>query len=59
MASETYLPGNILSMAGAAADRLLSAGSGDAALLYLYLLKAGGKAGACRRDPGTAPSGAC
>lgn len=51
MASETYLPGNILSMAGAAADRLLSAGSGDAALLYLYLLKAGGKfdpAGAAR-----------
>ena len=43
MASDAYLPGNILSMAGAAADRLMAAGSGDAALLYLYLLKVGGK----------------
>ena len=51
MAQETYLPGNILSMAGAAADRLLAAGSGDAALMYLYLLKSGGRfdpAGAAR-----------
>ena len=43
MASEAYLPGNILSMAGAVADRLMAAGSGDAALLYLYLLKNGGR----------------
>lgn len=42
MADSPYLPGNILSLAGAAADRLLEAGSGDGALLYLYLLKTGG-----------------
>lgn len=42
MANEAYLPGSILSMASAAADRLLRAGSGDASLLYLYLLKTGG-----------------
>lgn len=43
MAKNPYLPGNILSMAGEAADRLLEAGSGDGALLYLYLLKTGGE----------------
>lgn len=43
MADPVYLPGNILSMAAGAADRLLAAGSGDAALLYLYLLKTGGR----------------
>ena len=43
MANDAYLPGNILSLAGAAADRLNQAGSGDACLLYLYLLKTGGK----------------
>lgn len=42
MADRAYLPGNILSLAGAAADRLMEAGSGDAALLYLHLLKTGG-----------------
>lgn len=42
MADNAYLPGNILSLAAPAADRLLRAGSGDAALLYLYLLKANG-----------------
>ena len=42
IADSPYLPGNILSLAGAAADRLLEAGSGDGALLYLYLLKTGG-----------------
>ena len=38
-------------MAAGAVDRLLSAGSGDAALLYLWLLKTGGEydaAGAAR-----------
>lgn len=42
MADSVYLPGNILSMAAGAADRLIRAGSGDAALLYLWLLRAGG-----------------
>lgn len=42
MANDAYLPGNILSMASGAADRLIHAGSGDASLLYLYLLKTGG-----------------
>lgn len=43
MADPTYLPGNILSLAAGAADRLMASGSGDAALLYLYLLKSGGR----------------
>lgn len=43
MAEGVYLPGNILSLAAGAADRLIRAGSGDAALLYLHLLKSGGK----------------
>lgn len=43
MANGVYLPGNILSMAGEAADRLIAAGSGDAALLYLHLLRSGGE----------------
>ena len=42
MADNVYLPGGILSLATGAADRLIAAGSGDAALLYLYLLKTGG-----------------
>ena len=46
-----FLPGDILSMNAEAARRLMDAGSGDAALLYLWLLKAGGSydaAGAAR-----------
>lgn len=42
MADQSYLPGSILSLTSACADRLIQAGSGDAALLYLYLLKTGG-----------------
>ena len=49
MSDPTFLPGNILSLSAGAAERLLSAGSGDAALLYLYLLKSGG-----RYDPASA-----
>ena len=43
MSDPTFLPGNILSLSAGAAERLISSGSGDAALLYLYLLKAGGR----------------
>ena len=43
MAEENLLPGNILSMTGQAADRLLAAGNGDAALLYLLLLRGSGR----------------
>lgn len=43
VAEGVYLPGNILSLAAGAADRLIRAGSGDAALLYLHLLRNGGK----------------
>ena len=39
---ELLLPGNIISMDARAADRLAAAGSGDAALLYLWLLRHGG-----------------
>ena len=42
MADSIFLPGNILSMAAGAADRLIAAGNGDAALLYLVLLKSPG-----------------
>lgn len=42
MASEVLLPGGIVSMTAAAADRMVKAGNGDAALLYLYLLRRGG-----------------
>ena len=43
MGENTSLPGRILSLTGDAADRLIRAGSGDAALLYLYLLRSGGE----------------
>lgn len=42
MADSVFLPGTILSMAAGAADRLIAAGNGDAALLYLALLKSPG-----------------
>ena len=41
MAESGYLPGSILSLSSGAADRLMASGSGDAALLYLYLLRRG------------------
>lgn len=41
MAETGYLPGSILSLSAGAADRLIASGSGDAALLYLYLLRRG------------------
>lgn len=49
MSDPMFLPGNILSLSAGAAERLISSGSGDAALLYLYLLKNGG-----RYDPAAA-----
>lgn len=48
MSDPTYLPGGILSMAAGAADCLLAAGNGDAALLYLWLLRSGGEYDAAR-----------
>ena len=41
--AELLLPGNILAMDARAAERLVAAGSGDGALLYLWLLGRGGK----------------
>ena len=41
--AELLLPGHILAMDGRAADRLVAAGNGDGALLYLWLLGHGGK----------------
>ena len=41
--AELLLPGDILSMTTRAADRLMGAGNGDAALLYLWLLRRGGR----------------
>ena len=41
--SRLLLPGDILAMDRRAADRLIAAGSGDGALLYLWLLGHGGE----------------
>ena len=41
----TFLPGEVLAMSAQAADRLLKLDSGDAALLYLHLLRRGGLEG--------------
>ena len=41
--AELLLPGRILAMDARAAERLVAAGSGDGALLYLWLLGRGGK----------------
>ena len=41
--SKLLLPGDILAMDRRAADRLIAAGSGDGALLYLWLLGHGGE----------------
>ncbi|MEG2097433.1 MAG: DnaD domain protein [Pseudoflavonifractor sp.] len=51
MKSEALLPGGIVSLTGEAADRLLSCGNGDAALLYLCLLRQGLPAQSLRWDP--------
>ncbi len=42
MAQSMLLPGGIISMTATTADRLLKAANGDAALLYLYLLRRNG-----------------
>ena len=39
--AQTLLPGEVLAMTGQAADRLVKLDNGDAALLYLYLLRHG------------------
>ena len=39
--SQTFFPGEVLAITAQAADRLLKLDSGDAALLYLYLLRHG------------------
>ena len=41
----TLIPGEVLAMSGQAADRLLKLDSGDAALLYLHLLRRNGLEG--------------
>ncbi len=46
MADDLLIPGGVVSLSGAAAERLLSADDGDAALLYLWRL---------RRGPASAP----
>ena len=45
MPQTAMFPGQALAMTGQAADRLLKLDSGDAALLYLYLLRRGGLEG--------------
>ncbi len=41
MQDNTLLPGSVLALSAAAAQRLVEAGNGDAALLYLQLLRSG------------------
>ena len=41
----TLIPGEVLAMSGQAADRLLKLDSGDAALLYIHLLRRGSPEG--------------
>ena len=43
--AHALLPGEVLAMTGQAADRLLKLGDGDAALLYLHLLRHGSLSG--------------
>jgi DnaD/phage-associated family protein len=43
--AETFLPGQVLAITAQAADRLLRLDSGDAALVYLHLLRHGGLTG--------------
>ena len=45
MPQTAMFPGQALAMTGQAADRLLKLDSGDAALLYLHLLRRGGLEG--------------
>ena len=42
MAGNALLPGAVVAMTAQAADRLIRSGGGDAALLYLHLLRCGG-----------------
>lgn len=49
MSEDFLIPGGVVSMTGEAAERLISAGNGDAALLYLCLLRLGGDVGAARK----------
>ncbi len=44
MAADILIPGGVVSMPGEAVERILSSGSGDAALLYLCLLRRGSSA---------------
>ena len=43
--AQLLTPGSIVAMSDQAADRLLRLDNGDAALLYLYLLRHGSPAG--------------
>ena len=52
MAANLFLPGGVVAMPAEAADRLIASGSGDAALLYLYLLRKNG--GASLEEAGNA-----
>ena len=52
MAANLFLPGGVVAMPAEAADRLIASGSGDAALLYLYLLRKNG--GASLEEAGSA-----
>ena len=53
---EEMIPGSLLAMTGRAADRLLKLDSGDAALLYLHLLRRGDLRGVAWPEPRLRPA---
>ena len=50
MGNEEYVLPGAVTISDAAADKLLAAGNGDAALLYIYILKNGGKLNVAAAD---------
>ncbi len=54
--SPALIPGSVLAITGQAADRLLKLDSGDAALLYLHLLRHGSAAGLSWPESRLAPA---
>lgn len=54
--SQTMIPGSLLAMTGQTADRLLQMDNGDAALLYLHLLRRGDLKGVAWPEPRLRPA---
>jgi hypothetical protein len=55
MTGDFSIPGGVVSMTAEAAEKLVSAGDGDAALLYLCLLRRGDWLSAARKNTRMGP----